>query len=190
MVEATKASRILRTRGEIGRRFLFAAVARVGAVPDFFAPGFAVFGEEGLAAGFAAGAGESCVAVAEGAGVVSDADCFSETGVVAAGANASWGVANADVASAAEDVPLKSAHTPARPIACQHLRPNPNIFFSYRANTRLPELILSLGGQCCEVQVYHFETIERRGLPDLNISGAIDCNVTCRASFEPYVFKP
>jgi hypothetical protein len=53
VVEATNASRILRTRGDMGRRRLLETVA----VPDFLTAGFVVLGAEGLAvcvdAGFA-----------------------------------------------------------------------------------------------------------------------------------------
>jgi hypothetical protein len=133
------------TRGEIGWRFLFAAVEWVGAVPGFFAAGLvdfgeADFGEEGFASGFDADAGEeSCGTVAAGIGAASGADCFSGACAVA-GAAGSCGVANAG-----EDMPPESAHTTANRKARQHLRPNRNtLVYRSREDANAQNLILSL----------------------------------------------
>jgi len=135
VVEATKASRILRTRGEIGRRFLFAALEWVGGVPDFFAAALVVFGEEGCFAGFDAGAAEeSWGELAAGVAAAWGADDFSGTEPIAAGAAASCAVA-----TAGENAPPKSEHTPANKTARQHLRPNRNTLLSIRAKARMPE---------------------------------------------------
>jgi hypothetical protein len=113
----------------------------LGAGVDFFPAGLIIFGEDGFAGGF------DCVADSSRDGlvsraVVSVAACFSGTGVVATGAAASCGIMNA-----AEAALNGSTHTPARTITRQHLKPDGNTFFNFRAETRTPEPDFTVPGK-------------------------------------------
>src|ERR1017187_8065042 len=129
VVDATKAWRMRRTRGDIGRRLLFAAAARAAAVPVFLAGDLLPAALAGFAAvveGFVcADLGDEDFVGADGFWPLdAGAPDFLSGGSDVAG-ELCW--RSEDVA---EGVPLRSPHSPPSASTHHHLRPNrPTLLF-------------------------------------------------------------